>query len=403
MVSQILVVDDRVENLGVIEALLSREPYQLDYVSSGQAALEYLQFHQPDLVLLDIMMPEMSGFTVCQRLKENPDWQHIPIIAITALRGSEDLEKCLAAGADDFIAKPVDGKELRARIQAMLRIRHQYERLHHLLMLQDDLTHMVVHDLRSPLTSIAMSTSVLDRVVSEPLQVKQVKRILASINRLQCMVDSVLMLGKLKADRMALQLQSLNVGQMIEEAMADFQLFAQQRSILLRAELPEQPLAIMADHLLLRRIVDNLISNAVKFSGRESEVLLKVSYPDPNRLRIEVHDQGPGVSWALRERLFQKFETDDVVAGVKQTGLGLAFCKMAIEAHDGTIAIRDNSPQGSIFMIEIDADKADAGEMDVGGTGSGGTDAGGTGAGETGQIPRATGSVPSATQQDDPA
>jgi two-component system, sensor histidine kinase and response regulator len=354
MVPQLLIVDDQRENFQVIEVLLSREPYELAYVSSGQAALEYLKQNDPDLILMDIMMPEMNGFELCDRIKRHLDWQHIPIIAITALSSREDLERCLAAGADDFIAKPVDRIELRARISAMLRIRQQYERLHHLVDLQDDLAHMMVHDLRSPLTSIAMSTSVLDRVVQEPLAQKQVQRILASINRLQCMIDSVLMLGKLKSDRMALRLQNLNVAEMLQEAIDDFQLFARQRSIVLNLELPEQSVPVLADHLLIRRVIDNLISNAIKFSNPDNAVIVRVSYPQQSRLRIEVIDQGPGVNPQLQERLFQKFEIDSLITCVKQTGLGLAFCKMATEAHSGQIYVEPNQPRGSIFIVEID-------------------------------------------------
>ncbi len=356
---QLLIVDDQSENFKVIEVLLSRESYELHYISSAQGALEYLQLHEPDVILMDIMMPEMDGFTLATRIKSHSEWQHIPVIAITALSGSDDLERCLAAGADDFISKPVDGVELRARIRAMLRIRRQYERLHYLVDLQDDLAHMMVHDLRSPLTSIAMSTAVLDRVVEGPLPKKQVKRILASINRLQCMIDSVLMLGKLKSDHMALRLQDLNVAEMLHEALEDFQLFAKQRTIELKTVLPAQAPPVLADHLLIRRVVDNLLSNAIKFSNPNSQITVRVSYPRDERLRIEVIDQGPGVSPDLQERLFEKFEVDNLVTGVKQTGLGLAFCKMAIEAHSGNIYVQPNEPKGSIFNIEIDCHPAE--------------------------------------------
>jgi len=354
MVPKLLVVDDQSENFKVIEVLLCRDPYELHYVSSGQAALDYLQLDYPDLILMDVRMPEMDGRALAQQIKQDIEWRHIPIIAVTALSGSEELERCLAAGADDFISKPVDGVELRARIQAMLRIRRQYERLHHLVDLQDDLAHMMVHDLRSPLTSIAMSTSVLDRIVSEPLPQKQVKRILASINRLQCMIDSVLMLGKLKSDRMALRLQDLNVAEMVEDAIEEFQLFAKQRSVTLIAQFPQQSVPVLADNLLLRRVVDNLLSNAIKFATPESRVTVRVSYPEQKRLRIQVSDEGPGVSPELQKRLFQKFEVDALVTGVKQTGLGLAFCKMAIEAHSGVIYAEPNDPQGSVFNVEVD-------------------------------------------------
>ena len=125
----ILIVDDEPDNFDVIETFLSDQSYQLHYAASGTAALESLDIVKPDLILLDVMMPEMDGIEVCRRVKAHPEWKSIPVIIVTALSGKKDLAKCLVSGADDFISKPVNRLELDARVRSMLRIRQQYQQL----------------------------------------------------------------------------------------------------------------------------------------------------------------------------------------------------------------------------------------------------------------------------------
>jgi len=124
--SSVLVVDDEPDNFDVIESLLSDRPYQLHYVSNGIDALESLDLFQPDVILLDVMMPGLDGIEVCARIKAMPDWHTVPIVIVTALTEKKDLARCMAAGADDFITKPINGIELRARVQSMLRIKQTY-------------------------------------------------------------------------------------------------------------------------------------------------------------------------------------------------------------------------------------------------------------------------------------
>lgn len=127
--SSILVVDDEPDNFDVIETLLSAQDYQLHYAASGASAIASLDTFEPDLILLDVMMPGMDGIEVCQRIKAMPQWESVPIIVVTALTTKKDLAQCLTAGADDFISKPVNSLELTARVRSMLRIRQQYQQL----------------------------------------------------------------------------------------------------------------------------------------------------------------------------------------------------------------------------------------------------------------------------------
>lgn len=125
----ILVIDDEESIFEVIEGLLYREGYNLIYIESGQNALTCIDEVQPDVILLDLMMPELDGIETCQRLKSNERWSHIPIIMVTALSSKEDLARSLDAGADDFLSKPINSLELRARVRSMLRIKLQYDAL----------------------------------------------------------------------------------------------------------------------------------------------------------------------------------------------------------------------------------------------------------------------------------
>jgi two-component system, sensor histidine kinase and response regulator len=146
----ILIVDDEPDNFDVIQSLLSRETYTLHYAVSGKHAIASLEKFNPDVILLDVMMPEMNGIEVCKQIKSMSEWQAVPIVMVTALSSKEDLAKCLAAGADDFISKPVSSLELRARVNSMLRVKKQHDRLESFSKLQ----RYNIHNLASNLNEI---------------------------------------------------------------------------------------------------------------------------------------------------------------------------------------------------------------------------------------------------------
>jgi two-component system, sensor histidine kinase and response regulator len=143
----ILVVDDEPDNFDTIEALLPSDTYQLHYANCGQAALSSLDKFDPDVILLDVMMPDLDGIEVCKRIRLMSKWHTIPIIMVTALSGKEDLSRCLAAGADDFVNKPVSGLELTARVNSMLRIKRQHDRIKSFSKLQRNNIHSLTNDL----------------------------------------------------------------------------------------------------------------------------------------------------------------------------------------------------------------------------------------------------------------
>ncbi|NEO27513.1 MAG: response regulator [Kamptonema sp. SIO4C4] len=351
----ILIVDDEPNNFDVIEGLLYRENYDLHYTSSGLKALSRIESLQPDLILLDIMMPDLNGIEVCRRLKAHQNWHHIPIIAVTALTAKQDLAECLEAGADDFISKPVTGLELRARIKSMLRIKEQYDALNANLKLREDLSHALVHDIRNPLTSIIFATSILKSTLQHQKQQQKLEQISIAAQRLQRFADELLLVAKAEAGSLVLNPEWVNLSQLVQQAISDFDAIAQPKKIQINYDCIPAPYCIALDQNLFRRVIDNLLSNAIKFSPSRSTIQVKLDYRDtpPYQATLQVCDRGSGVNQEVRHRIFERYNIGTTMEGVAQLGLGLAFCKMVVDAHQAHIFVEDNYPTGSIFTVVI--------------------------------------------------
>ncbi len=225
------------------------------------------------------------------------------------------------------------------------------------LTLREDMSNMIVHDLRNPLSAMLLSAEIIqkygDRPDKKTILIKKAEQILTSGNRLKAMIDSLLLMAKLESGKILFNPVPTDLHELGTAIVSDFELTAQSQRIELKGELPNPGNSIIIDAVILRRVIENLISNALKFSPPNSQVRLQIEYLPENHLRVKVTDNGPGVSPDQAEDIFKKFEIGTVKQNVSQIGLGLAFCKMAVEAQGGTLAIAPNQPQGSIFTLEI--------------------------------------------------
>lgn len=353
----ILVIDDEPDNFDVIEGFLFTEGYQLSYISSANKALNRLTKHLPDLILLDAMMPEMDGFEFCSIFKKNNEWQHIPVIMVTAL-GTERLNDCLAVGADDFIAKPIKKVELKARVISMLRIKFQYDSLKKSLSFRDDLTNMIIHDFTNPLSSILLHTEFMQQYDLSEKVATGVKKIRRSATRLEGLTNDLLVYAKAEAGKLMLQYEDFEFKDLLQEVVIDFQELADVRHVTIQLVCPDSDQClVIGDRPLLVRVLNNLLSNALKFSSFYSQITLELTISSNetgnSQLRLCVIDQGDGVSEELKDSIFQKYQIGQKQQDILQTGLGLAFCKMVINAHRGSIYVIDNEPKGSVFVVEL--------------------------------------------------
>lgn len=360
--NSVLVIDDDRNSFEVIEALLYKENYDFTYIYSGKEALTLLGSINPDVILLDVMMPELDGIEVCRLIKSNPTWKHIPIIMVTALNSKEDLGRCFEAGADDFLDKPISGIELRARVRSMMRIKQQYDSLQETLQLREDLSNMVVHDLRNPVTNIILSSQLL--LLQNQFEGKNLERvnlIQASARQLNEQINDLLVLAKMESGKLVLNLVEVDLNHLVKDAIDHFNEIAGSKKLNLITYVPEQGKIVAVDDNLLHRVLDNLLSNAIKFSPSKSTITLQVEYPSdesPNvsycrQAIIRISDCGPGISPENKQQIFDKYEVGKLISGASQIGLGLTFCKMVTEAHGGRILVEDNQPKGSIFIVEI--------------------------------------------------
>ena len=360
---RILIIDDEPSARKTLKMLLHNQNYDLAFAASGSEAISICQQTPPDIILLDVMMPDMDGYEVSQRLKEDTRFRHIPIILITALDSKEALIRGLEAGADEFLSKPINGLELRTRIRAMLRIKQQYDELQATLQMKDDLSDMIVHDMRSPLTTImGFSQFLLTESDLAPHYLANIELIYDQAHRLHDFINDLLILAKMENNQFVLNRTSVNINQLIERVEQNHQVIARIKKIDLITEVPDamaKPMALDAN--LFQRVLDNLLSNALKFSPNCTTVRLCLEYPTAETatepgvaVRVQVIDEGPGIPAQHRDHIFERFAVLTLrQENVSQVGLGLAFCKLVIEAHGGKIFVTNNQPKGSVFTIEV--------------------------------------------------
>jgi signal transduction histidine kinase len=353
----VLIIDDDPNNFDVIETILSEQDYQLHYAASGPEAIASLDIFDPDLILLDVMMPGIDGIEVCRQIKAMSKWQAVPIVMVTALSTKSDLANCITAGADDFISKPVNAIELRARVHSMLRIKHQYDDLQSLLKLREDMVKMVVHDLRNPLAGILVGLELLKRIdYPREKQQTQLARLDSCAQQIQVLIDDLLQIALLESGKNRLNYTEVYLCDLVKSALSNFEAIAAKKNQSLVAQLPEETSRrVSVDATMIHRTLDNLLSNAIKFSPANSQIIVNVEFLTSGNAKIQVIDSGPGVADTLRHKIFEKYEIGNLMSDVSQIGLGLAFCKMVVEAHGGEICVRNNQPQGAIFEITLAA------------------------------------------------
>jgi two-component system sensor histidine kinase/response regulator len=359
--ADILIVDDTPANLDVLAEMLEEQGYGTRPVPSGVLALQSARAQPPDLILLDINMPEMDGYEVCKHVKADDNLKDIPVIFISALRDTTDKVHAFDAGAVDYITKPFQFDEVKARVQTHLRtyrmqreLEQQYAAIKKLEELKDNLTHMIVHDMASPIQTIGLA---VDVVLSGEAgrcreNVDVLSRASDASRNLSEMIDSLLDISRMEAGRLPLHPTDVNLRHLAEGVAETMHLLADAKNIRLIVEGPDVPLHADAD--LIRRVFINLIRNALKFTPKDSEVTITVSASD-GLARAEVRDTGIGIPEECHERIFEKFgQVDAGPQGHERSfGLGLAFCRLAVVAHGGTIGVRSRLGAGSSFWFVL--------------------------------------------------
>ncbi len=365
--ASILIVDDEPNNFDVIEGFLQPEAYELHYAPTGADALEFLEDFEPDIILLDVMMPGMNGMEFSQHIRAHPRWSMVPIIMITALTSKQDLAACLAAGADDFIGKPVNRLELIARIKSLLRIRQQYYQLKAFSKLQRDTINFLGKNAR--IVSSQFSSG-LSQKISNPLQqiLQHLEHLTQNLNHLE--QDEILQ-HLHAAEQSVYHLQNLNRKflvytqlEVLEENMVPASVNTISKLEVIRVlqqiaayykrpedlsiDLQSTEIAIDKDYILV--VLQELCDNAFKFSSPGTSVKV-TSFRDDNQICFCVEDQGVAFEQHQVANIQRYFRMTRHMFEQKGIGLGFSIiCKIATLAN-GTLEIEECPHGGKKVLL----------------------------------------------------
>lgn len=390
---QLLIVDDQADNIQVLGEFLD-DDHEIQYALSGQEALALLGESLPDLILLDVMMPDMDGYAVCQQLKGDPRTRDIPVVFVTARNDVDSESRALAAGAVDFIHKPVNRAIVRARVQLHLTLKSRDKELRQLnaelsarvtertqalrdALVREESAHRaktlflanVNHELRTPMNAILGFAGLLAGEVNDPRVRARVSRIEKAGQQLLGIVDEIIDMADLQAGKVQIQPAPFELSAVLDKAESLWRARAEEKGLgWLRESDPSLPPIVCGDSSRLEQLLGNLLSNAVKFSEQGTctlRVRLGESTPDGVVVRFEIDDQGIGIGAERQADIFKAFEQADNSRSRRfgGAGLGLAICRQLVELMGGTIGFRSTLGRGSRFWVAIPFGCSDATAM----------------------------------------
>jgi signal transduction histidine kinase len=357
-VGNILIVDDIPANLQVLGAILKHEGYKVRPVPSGVLALQVAEKEKPDLILLDIMMPEMDGYEVCRRIKANPFLSDIPIIFISALNETNNVVKALKSGGVDYVTKPFQAEEVTARVNTHVKLYQQSIELQKLNVTKDKFFSIIAHDLKGPMGGFKGMTELLAEHMSN-MTMDEVQEHLGTLRdssvNLFRLLENLLQWARLQQGAIPFTPEFIQLNHIVKDNIDLIQESARHKGIEIQHDVPPNT-KVMADTNMLQTILRNLLSNAVKFSRAGGIVSITAKASDEKNIEISVKDSGIGMSQQMVENLFRldarngRPGTD----GEPSTGLGLLLCKEFIETHGGKIRVESEENKGSSFTFSME-------------------------------------------------
>ena len=359
----ILAVDDEARNLQLLGNLLSQEGYRLLFAKSGALALELVKEHQPDLILLDIMMPGMDGFEVCRKLHQDPEFAHLPIIFLTAKAESEDIVEGFDSGGQDYLLKPFRSKELLIRIRTHLKLKRVEEELRRangelkkINANQTQLFSIIAHDLRHPFAVLKGIASMFeydpDTFGKEDLR-EIISELIKDANRVSELLEHLLEWASLQMDRVnftPLEVKLYDIG---ENVFRSVELLAKHKHIALHNQFP-QGLNVVVDLPMVTAIVRNLVTNSIKFTPRGGKITI-LAADRPGEVEVCVCDTGVGMTLKQIQKLFNVGEHVATYGTEEEkgSGFGLLLCQQFVERHGGNIRVESTPGAGTVFTFTL--------------------------------------------------
>ena len=382
----IFVIDDNPINLNLLAHLLRERGYQVRIATSGRRGIVAVRTSVPDLIMLDITMPEMNGYEVCQQLKADDQLRDIPVIFISALDDALDKVKAFEVGGVDYVTKPFQIEEVLARIENQLRIsqlqkelretNNQLERQRAQLLeanqkLKDveqakaDFTAMLVHDLKSPLTVVKTMLDLLqfDEVINQAIAEQRLTDVMVAsernIDKILDLIQEILEFSRIESQNLSLDTEPVNIEGILRDCVVTTSVTALQNHITVEADIQENLPLVFGDRVKLERVFSNLLSNAVKFTPTSGKITIEarqMNQPDSTSqdlplIAVHISDTGEGIPAEEVPYVFEPYRQATKRKGRLGVGLGLAIVKRIVTAHKGQLCVESQLGVGSRFTV----------------------------------------------------
>jgi len=353
----LLVVDDQESNIQVIGAALGKLGFEILPATGGAQAFQRLAVRRPDLVLLDLLMPEMDGFEVCRRIRENPDWAQIPIIFLSSADDKGLIVRALESGGVDYVTKPFNHAELVTRVRTHLALKKARDELKQLAEDRDELLGILAHDLKNHLGGMDMSAQLLrDRTeaMADPKLRLMAENISHSSSQMLAFVKEFL--ANASADHgLSLKTESISLKDAASRVVQQHREAARHKQLVVQTVLEGDGALVQADPAALNQVLENLLSNAIKFSPPGKHIRLTVCTPGARYVECQVQDEGPGFSENDKTRMFRRYSRLSArpTGGEPSTGLGLSIVKKLVLAMHGELACESTPGNGATFAFRL--------------------------------------------------
>lgn len=373
---RILIVDDDYDQRQILATVLRAKGHEIATARDGAECLSLAHEFMPDLIILDVMMPGMNGYQVCEQLRADPAMAEVPVIMATALDDRDSRLRGLEAGADEFLSKPIDFVELRVRVQTIARV----NRYRHLLderertmtalrqahdtalqasQLKSEFLATISHELLTPMNGIIGMTQLLLETPLDAEQRECAQIAFDSGQDLLALIRSVLEYANIEAGQVRLHEAPFRPADVVHAAIASFESLAAKKGLSLRAEVdPRAYMLLRGDAGQIEQVLRRLLDNAIKFTARgQISVQAEIAgeSADDATLLVSVRDTGIGMSDAVQQQLFQPFRQGDSSSTRRHVGigLGLATCKRLVDLMSGAIGVDSAERQGSTVWFRV--------------------------------------------------
>ena len=359
----ILVVDDVVSNVLLLKILLTKENFKVLTANNGYTCIEIAQNNHPDLILLDVMMPDINGFETAEKLKSDPATADIPIIFLTALNAPSDLVKGFQVGANDFLTKPFNKEELVMRVMRQIQlvfakriIESQNAELKRTISNRDKMYSVIAHDLRSPMASIRMVLNLLVSTISSELIGEELFSLLDKANKeseeTHDLLDNLLKWTKSQTGRINVVHQNFDISDVLIGIEDIFSLIAENKKQKINFDKQTGSIMVRADKDMLNTVLRNFMSNAIKFTPEGKDIDILVDKQD-KFVKVSIRDHGVGISPERIATLFSAGPTTYGTNNEEGSGLGLQLCQDFARKNGGDVMVESVLGEGSTFSVFV--------------------------------------------------